>query len=73
MSLLSAFRAVKSLGPFCALAIMKHTNDDFAYCAYTDYSSVLDLYAGTGALGIEALSRGAMSSDFVGPDLMSCL
>jgi len=29
---------------------------------------VLDLYAGTGALGIEALSRGAMSCDFVERD-----
>ncbi|UCG84035.1 MAG: RsmD family RNA methyltransferase [Dehalococcoidia bacterium] len=31
----------------------------------TDWTRVLDLYAGTGALGIEALSRGAGWADFV--------
>lgn len=30
--------------------------------------TVLDLYAGSGALGLEALSRGAMSVDFVESD-----
>jgi 16S rRNA (guanine966-N2)-methyltransferase len=33
-----------------------------------DYTKVLDLYAGTGALGIEALSRGAEWCDFVERD-----
>ena len=33
---------------------------------------VLDLYAGTGALGIEALSRGAASVDFVEADPRLC-
>jgi 16S rRNA (guanine966-N2)-methyltransferase len=33
-----------------------------------DYDRVLDLYAGTGALGIEALSRGAGTADFVERD-----
>lgn len=33
---------------------------------------VLDLYAGTGALGIEALSRGATSVDFVERDPRLC-
>src|SRR3954462_13585584 len=31
-------------------------------------AEVLDLYAGTGALGIEALSRGAERATFVEPD-----
>ncbi|MEX2246302.1 MAG: 16S rRNA (guanine(966)-N(2))-methyltransferase RsmD [Dehalococcoidia bacterium] len=34
----------------------------------TDYDRVLDLYAGTGALGIEALSRGDGTADFVEAD-----
>jgi 16S rRNA (guanine(966)-N(2))-methyltransferase RsmD len=33
-----------------------------------DYTRVLDLYAGTGALGIEALSRGSGICDFVETD-----
>jgi 16S rRNA (guanine966-N2)-methyltransferase len=32
---------------------------------------VLDLYAGSGALGLEALSRGAVSADFVEKDAKS--
>lgn len=35
-------------------------------------ATVLDLYAGTGAFGIEALSRGANSTDFVELDAMRC-
>jgi 16S rRNA (guanine966-N2)-methyltransferase len=38
----------------------------------TDWSSVLDLYAGTGSLGIEALSRGAVWVDFVDQDPRCC-
>jgi 16S rRNA (guanine966-N2)-methyltransferase len=33
-----------------------------------DGARVLDLYAGSGAIGIEALSRGALSADFVERD-----
>lgn len=33
-----------------------------------DGATVLDLYAGSGAMGIEALSRGAASATFVEPD-----
>ena len=36
--------------------------------ADTDFSNVLDLYSGTGALGIEALSRGDGRCDFVESD-----
>lgn len=35
-------------------------------------SQVLDLYAGSGALGIEALSRGASRADFVESDRKCC-
>lgn len=37
-----------------------------------DLSSVLDLYAGTGALGIEALSRGGQRAVFVERDQRLC-
>jgi 16S rRNA (guanine966-N2)-methyltransferase len=37
-----------------------------------DFSRVLDLYAGTGALGIEALSRGAGWCDFVEKERRAC-
>ena len=37
-----------------------------------DLSRVLDLYAGSGALGIEALSRGAQRCDFVERDARAC-
>ncbi len=37
-----------------------------------DWSRVLDLYAGTGALGIEALSRGADWADFVEKSPAAC-
>ena len=38
----------------------------------TDWSRVLDLFAGTGALGIEALSRGANHVDFVESSPIIC-
>jgi 16S rRNA (guanine(966)-N(2))-methyltransferase RsmD len=37
-----------------------------------DLANVLDLYSGTGALGIEALSRGAGRCDFVEADAKAC-
>ena len=37
-----------------------------------DYTSVLDLYAGSGALGIEALSRGDGRCDFVESGRAAC-
>ncbi len=37
-----------------------------------EWGSVLDLYAGTGALGIEALSRGAGRADFVEKNARCC-
>ena len=40
--------------------------------ADVDFSEVLDLYAGTGALGIEALSRGEGRSTFVESDAQTC-
>jgi 16S rRNA (guanine966-N2)-methyltransferase len=37
-----------------------------------DLTNVLDLYSGTGALGIEAISRGADHCDFVESDPKTC-
>jgi 16S rRNA (guanine966-N2)-methyltransferase len=37
-----------------------------------DFSAVLDLYSGTGALGVEALSWGAGRCDFVEADPKAC-
>jgi 16S rRNA (guanine(966)-N(2))-methyltransferase RsmD len=37
-----------------------------------DFSRVLDVYAGSGALGIEALSRGAGHCDFVERERAAC-
>ncbi len=36
-----------------------------------DYSEILDAFAGTGALGIEAYSRGAAHIDFIDKDITS--
>jgi 16S rRNA (guanine966-N2)-methyltransferase len=40
--------------------------------AGADNAEVLDLYAGTGALGVEALSRGAERATFVESDARAC-
>jgi len=45
---------------------------DILDAAGVDYARVLDLYAGTGALGIEALSRGDGRCDFVEKDAAAC-
>jgi 16S rRNA (guanine966-N2)-methyltransferase len=45
---------------------------DMLDAAGVDYARVLDLYAGTGALGIEALSRGDGRCDFVEQDAAAC-
>ena len=42
--------------------------DDKRFASAVAWPRVLDLYAGTGALGIEALSRGATKAVFVEPD-----
>jgi 16S rRNA (guanine(966)-N(2))-methyltransferase RsmD len=43
-------------------------DDDDRFAAARAWPRVLDLYAGSGALGIEALSRGAEQADFVDAD-----
>ncbi|MEM6710758.1 MAG: 16S rRNA (guanine(966)-N(2))-methyltransferase RsmD [Pseudomonadota bacterium] len=49
--------------------ILAHNNDLFANDASVDGSNVIDLFAGTGALGLEALSRGAAFALFVDSSL----
>lgn len=44
----------------------------FALVGPVDGASVLDLYAGSGALGLEALSRGAARCMFVETDAAAC-
>jgi 16S rRNA (guanine966-N2)-methyltransferase len=48
--------------------IVEHGIDDFAL----ERARVLDLFAGTGALGLEALSRGADTCIFVDTDMAAC-
>ena len=43
----------------------QHDDGEIRFAAAVAWPHVLDLYAGSGALGIEALSRGASSVDFV--------
>jgi 16S rRNA (guanine966-N2)-methyltransferase len=43
-------------------------DEDGTFAAALAWPRVLDLFAGSGALGIEALSRGATSADFVEQD-----
>jgi 16S rRNA (guanine(966)-N(2))-methyltransferase RsmD len=45
---------------------------DMLQAMHVDLARVLDLYAGTGALGVEALSRGAAWCDFVEKDARFC-
>ncbi|MSQ61077.1 MAG: 16S rRNA (guanine(966)-N(2))-methyltransferase RsmD [Dehalococcoidia bacterium] len=45
---------------------------DILAAAGADFSRVLDLYAGSGALGIEALSRNDGACDFVEGDARAC-
>jgi len=44
----------------------------FSLIGPLDGATVLDLYAGSGALGLEALSRGAASATFVESDRAAC-
>lgn len=44
----------------------------FSILGSVDGASAADLYAGTGSLGIEALSRGASHVDFVEDDFRQC-
>ena len=70
-------RSVPLLGPRSprtrpTAARLRESLFDILESAGDDMSEVLDLYAGTGALGIEALSRGGGRCTFVEADAQAC-
>jgi len=69
VSLVSPGRRVRPTGEGLRGSIMDWLEEDL------EGARVLDLFAGTGALGLEALSRGARSVDFVesGPEALHSL
>lgn len=60
----SRIRPTTELVRGAIFAILESTTDN--------WSRVLDIYAGTGAIGIEALSRGAGWADFIEQDVRCC-
>ncbi len=60
----SDIRPTTDLVKGAIFSILESTTDN--------WSRILDVYAGTGALGIEALSRGAEWADFIEQDVRCC-